>query len=175
MERIGIVFGCFIPLHKGHKHLIEEAIKDNDKVIIAVCGYESDRGKDFIPYSVRLNLMKNKYKDDKNIFVVGVDDKKIELTGKFDNASWKIWADELFYQYSLCPRYSYKVSEFTWYTGELSYVRALSNIYVRDNFKLFGRKKIDISGTKIRENYKNYLNYIDEDFREYLDENIETS
>ena len=36
--KIGIVFGCFIPLHQGHEYLIDCAIKENDKIIIGVCG-----------------------------------------------------------------------------------------------------------------------------------------
>ena len=74
MEKIGIVFGCFIPLHKGHKRLINDAVRENDTVIIAVCGYDDDRGRDFIPFSDRYELMCEKYKDDDKIRVVKVDD-----------------------------------------------------------------------------------------------------
>ncbi len=92
MERIGIVFGCFIPLHDGHKKLINDAFRENDKVIIAVCGYDNDRGRDFIPFSDRYKLMCEKYEDDV-IRVVKVDDHKIGLTGLFDNRSWIKWSD----------------------------------------------------------------------------------
>ena len=56
--KIGIVFGCFIPLHQGHLSLINKAIQENDKVIIGVCGFDDDRGKDFISFKTRIELIK---------------------------------------------------------------------------------------------------------------------
>ncbi|MBP3824563.1 MAG: adenylyltransferase/cytidyltransferase family protein, partial [Butyrivibrio sp.] len=53
MDNIGIVFGCFIPFHKGHESLVKRALDENDRMIIAVCGYQEDRGKDFLPFTVR--------------------------------------------------------------------------------------------------------------------------
>ena len=169
MEKVGIVFGCFIPLHDGHKHLIEEALRENDKIIIAVCGYDSDRGKDFIPFSVRYDLMRIAYEDD-NIFVVKVDDHKIGLTGLFDDTSWRSWGDELFSQVKENYNMHCGNFEFTWYTGELSYVEKLSAIYTKDNFKYFGRQAIKVSGTKIRENYDLYKHRVDDLFRRYIEQ-----
>ena len=62
MDKVGVVFGCFIPLQKGHLSLIDKALK-NDKVIIGVCGYDLDRGKDFIPFKDRIELIKEIFKD----------------------------------------------------------------------------------------------------------------
>ena len=169
MERIGIVFGCFIPLHKGHKHLIEESIKDNDKTIICVCGYENDRGEDFIPFPDRYDLMCRKYENE-DVYVICVDDHKIGLTGLFDTQSWGIWGDEFFSQFY--DKYGLPIdfdkAEVTWYTGELDYVDKLSSIYTEDNFKYFGRNNINISGTQIRNNYSSCKHYVDDDFKEYL-------
>ena len=173
MEKIGIVFGCFIPLHDGHKRLIKDAIRENDKVIIAVCGYDDDRGKDFIPFSDRYELMCKKYEYDNNIYIVKVDDHKIGLTGLFDKRSWIKWGDELF---GACFE-KYGLSDddiqFTWYTGELDYVTKLSEIYKDDNFKYYGRHMLNISGTMIRNNYDAYKNMVDYDFRKYLEKEKE--
>ena len=174
MERIGIVFGCFIPLHDGHKRLIEDAFRENDKVIIAVCGYDDDRGKDFIPFSDRYKLMCEKYGDDR-ISVVKVDDHKIGLTGLFDEESWVKWSGELFNEYFRKYGFFKNKAQITWYTGELSYVTKLSEIFKNDNFKYYGRHMIDISGTKIRHDYDFYKHMVDDDFRRYLEENERTS
>lgn len=172
MERIGIVFGCFIPLHEGHVRLINDAIRENDTVIIAVCGYDDDRGRDFIPFSDRYELMCEKYKDDDKIRVVKVDDHKIGLTGLFDIQSWLIWSTELFNEHA--KKYKPFVDEeaqVTWYTGELRYVTKLSEIYKEDDFKYYGRHRINISGTKIREDYGFYKDVVDDIFRRYLEKN----
>ena len=164
--KIGIVFGCFIPLHQGHLSLINKAIQENDKVIIGVCGFDDDRGKDFIPFKTRIELMKTKYKNNPNIIVVSVDDKKIGLTGKFDIPSWRAWCNELFTNANVDSN----EHTYYWYTGEQSYVDKLKEIYSNHNFCLVNRNKINISGTKIRENPTKYKEYIDKDFYRYLKE-----
>jgi NadR type nicotinamide-nucleotide adenylyltransferase len=172
LEKVGIVFGCFIPLHDGHKRLINDAFRENDEVIIAVCGYDDDRGKDFIPFSDRYKLMCEKYEDDR-IHVVKVDDHKIGLTGLFDNRSWIKWSDELFDMYfEKYDPFEHDV-QFTWYTGELDYVTKLSEIFEDDNFKYYGRHMLNVSGTMIRNNYDAYKNMVDYDFRKYLEKEKE--
>lgn len=57
MQKIGIVFGCFIPMHKGHESLIKRALSENDGMIIGVCGYRADRGRDFLDFEARFKLV----------------------------------------------------------------------------------------------------------------------
>ena len=169
MEKIGVVFGCFIPLHDGHKHLINEALRENDKVIIAVCGYDDDRGKDFIPFSDRYELMLKRYGNYSGVYVVKVDDHAIGLTGLFDHSSWEKWGDEVFIRYFTDYNMSVDFStECTWYTGELDYVEKLSAIYKEDNFKYYSRQRIKVSSTDIRNNYEKYKHMVDDSFREYI-------
>lgn len=164
MDKVGIVFGCFIPLHKGHLSLIEKALK-NDRVIIGVCGYDLDRGKDFIPFKDRVELIKEIFKD-LTVDVVSVDDHKIGLTGKFDLESWKIWCNELFKNADLDPL----ENEITWYLGEQSYLEMLKKIYPKHTFELVERAVIPVSGTMIRENPKENIEEIHPVFMEYLKE-----
>ena len=164
MDKVGIVFGCFIPLHKGHLSLIDKAL-ENDKVIIGVCGYDLDRGKDFIPFKDRIELIKEIFKD-LTIDVVSVDDHKIGLTGKFDLESWKIWCNELFKNADLNPL----ENEITWYLGEQSYLKMLKKIYPKHTFKLVERTVIPVSGTMIRENPKENIKEIHPVFIKYLKE-----
>lgn len=157
----GIMFGCFIPLHSGHMSLIKQAISENDRVIIGVCGSDFDRGKDFIPFFKRIELMEQIYPQ---CIVVPVDDKKIGMDGSFSLYNWRVWCDELFTQAKVDP----KKHNFTWYTGEPSYVEKLSQIYPLHHFKLADRSNLQISGTMIRKNPKKYEGYINDIFCKYL-------
>jgi len=162
LDKVGIVFGCFIPLHKGHLSLVDKALK-NDKVIIGVCGYDLDRGKDFIPFKDRVELIKEIFND---LTVVSVDDHKIGLTGKFDLESWKVWCNELFKNADLDPL----ENEIAWYLGEQSYLEMLKTIYPKHTFELVERAVIPVSGTMIRENPKENIKEIHPVFIEYLKE-----
>ena len=100
VDNIGIVFGCFIPFHKGHESLVERALKENDRMIIAVCGYQEDRGKDFLPFTVRYKLVKEMFREDRRVTVALIDDKKIGLDVAMEalRDGWrkrKFTADEL--------------------------------------------------------------------------------
>ena len=53
-------------------------MKMTQETIIAVCGYENDTGKDFIPFETRVELMKQKYIDDRNVIVVAIDHSKLK-------------------------------------------------------------------------------------------------
>lgn len=163
--KIGIVFGCFIPLHTGHMELIKRALTENDQVIIAVCGKDTDRGKDFIPFRDRINLIKRIYFF--SIFhIVAIDDEKIGMDGTFTRANWVIWSNELFTQAGFEPSSSY--IEYTWYTGEPSYREKLGSIYPNHKIVIIDRAENTISGTKIRENPTKYKDSIHPRFVEYL-------
>jgi cytidyltransferase-like protein len=163
---VGIIFGCFIPLHIGHLSLIYKAAKMNDKVIIAVCGSDNDRGKDFIPFRDRIKLVKKVFAGLDNIIVVAVDDEKLKLDGTFTLDNWRKWSEELFDNAGICA-YDYQY-EFTWYTGELSYVEKLKELFNFHNFFLASRRINDISGTEIRHCWERYSGKIDVDFWNYL-------
>lgn len=164
--RIGIAFGCFIPLHVGHKAMIERAIKENDKVIIGVCGYDKDRGKNFVPFRDRLKLIKKIYKDQ---IVVAIDDTKLGLDGTFTLHNWELWATELFTQ---ADKYLPKTEDYqyTWYTGEVEYAYDLNRLYPTHEFTVIDRNRLPISGTIIREHWREYTEFIDPVYLKYLNE-----
>ena len=161
---IGIVFGCYIPLHDGHMTLINRALDECDKVIIGVCGYADDRGKDFIPFKDRVKLMKKKFKNNPKVIISVVDDKKIGLTGKFDLDAWKIWSTEFFNQAHIDPNCG---EVFVWYMGERDYANKLKQIFTkRHSFVVV--KRNNISGTKIRNKIYKYGQFVDDLFIDYL-------
>jgi len=167
--KVGIVFGCFIPLHSGHMSLMNRSFKENDKTIIGVCGKDSDRGKDFIPFQKRLELMQRKYQNEKTD-VVPIDDEKLQLDGTFTKENWIKWGHELFKNAHMNPLD--ENNQFTWYTGEPQYKEKLSDIYKTHKITLVDRNENTISGTKIRNNVDAYKNEIAPEFLKYINERI---
>ena len=163
MAKVGIVFGCFIPMHTGHLKMIDRSITENDVTILGVCGYDDDRGKDFLSFQERQDIIRRKTFWCRSIALSVVDDRKIGLTGKFDKESWELWSNE-FFRYAGADPYSN--NEFTWYTGEQRYIDVISQIFPKHKFVLLERD--GVSGTAIRENPQEHLDEIDPDFRRYL-------
>lgn len=163
--KVGIVFGCFIPLHHGHMKLVSRSRVENDVTIIAVCGKDADRGKDFIPFKDRIKLVRIIYPTDM-FRVVVLDDDKLGMDGSFSRDNWVKWSEELFRQATLDP--NDPDNEITWYTGEPSYQEKLSSIYPNHKFTVIDRSENTISGTQIRENPRKYWDQIELTFRIYL-------
>ena len=164
MENIGIVFGCFIPFHRGHESLVKRALEENDRMIIAVCGYQEDRGKDFLPFTMRYKLVKEMFRDNPRVVVGLIDDKKIGLDGTFTHENWVAWGNELFSSAGIDPTSAH----FNWYTGEPSYVEKLGVIYPDHTFNLVDRQIVKTSGTEIRNNPMVHADDISNVFKEYL-------
>ena len=163
--RIGITFGCFIPLHTGHIWMINKALTENDMVIIGVCGYDNDRGKDFIPFCDRYELMSQIYGSDPRIKIALIDDKKLGLDGTFTFENWRIWCNELFQNANIDPDSN---NEFIWHSGEKSYLSKISTFYPKHKFELLDRSNIAVSGTSIRNDPEQNKIFIHPTFREYL-------
>lgn len=164
---IGVVFGCFIPLHSGHLALIDRAFRDNECLIIAVCGKDGDRGKDFIPFRDRIRLVQNKFACNPRVKVVTVDDEKIGMDGTFTLHNWEVWCKELFDNAGIeNPDLSFY--DITWYTGEQSYIEKLRVVHPKHTFVWMDRSLNTVSGTKIREDVNMYRDQIDPEFQNYL-------
>lgn len=163
---IGITFGCFIPLHKGHLSMINKSLKENDLTIIGVCGFDDDRGKNFIPFQKRYQLMKMLYERNEKVKIVLIDDKKLGLDGTFTLDNWRWWCTELFVNAGINPYV--KTNNITWYSGESNYLSKIRSLYSKHHFELLNRENIEISGTKIRNNPKKYEDMIHPLFRKFL-------
>lgn len=162
---IGITFGCYIPMHTGHSSLIYKALSENDEVIIGVCGFDNDRGKDFIPFRTRYELVKQEFKNFQRVKIVLIDDSKLFLDGTFTLENWKVWCKELFDQANVDPTKKCK-----WYMGEQSYADKIRQLYPNHEFYIANRKDIPISGTMIRKNPLKYRHLLSPIFFEYCKE-----
>lgn len=164
-KKVGICFGCFIPLHAGHIKMIYQAIDENDEVILAVTGHDFDRGKDFVPFLRRVDIIHTVFSRN-YCNVVRVDDKAIGLTGTFSSEAWLKWCNELFNQAKADPNDA--EIEYTWYMGEQDYIDKIQAHYPDHKFVKLDRDMIAISGTEIRENPKKYEDQIHWSFVNYL-------
>ena len=87
-EKIGLYIGRFQPFHKGHKSVVETALKQCDKLVIAVGSSQEERTKRN-PFSYKEReqmILRSFYADDfyKRIIIVPVPDR----TEYNDDASW---------------------------------------------------------------------------------------
>lgn len=165
---IGIVFGCYIPLHTGHMKLIDTVIRENDMTIIGVTGHDMDRGRDFVPFLRRVRLMQEIYGSHPSVCLSEVDDKKLGLTGTFSTDAWRLWCDELF---SNAKHDLNLAHNYTWYTGEQRYIDRISEIYPWHNFRLADRTEVPLSGTAIRNDPVKYKNDIHPVYIRYMQQN----
>ena len=167
--KVGIFFGCFIPLHCGHESLIRKALEENDHLILGLCGYDGDRGDGYIPFKDRISLMTEIYGGRDDITLSIVDDKKIGLTGTFSVDAWRTWCKELFGNsgYNPCD----PSVEYTWYSGDESYLEKICQLYPLHRFVHIPRNIIPLSGTIIRRNSTYHQNDMHLLFQDYLRRN----
>lgn len=165
--RIGICFGCFIPLHRGHMAMIEQARAENDRIVIGVTGHDMDRGYDTVPFLRRVRLMERLYAIPGKATVAEVDDRAIGLTGTFSEEAWKTWCDELFYRAGLDPKDP--ENKYAWYSGEAGYIEKIRASFPWHGFVRLDRSAIPVSGTAIREDPLAHADEIHPAFLEYME------
>ena len=149
---IGIIFDSFAPFCKDQQLIIDKSL-ECDEVIIAVCGSDEDKYKDFIPFKKRVSLMKKRYENNPRFTVVAIDETKNNLE------------TDIFTKAKINPNCGVT---FVWYLTEKKYVKKLSKIYTSHHSFLYIESKTDFE-SKIRKNFRVYKDKIDPVFYEYLD------
>lgn len=175
---IGICFGGYCPLHKGHLDVIMKSKKLNDMTYVVVCGYDGDPRGDSVglPLIKRYRIIKN-FLDDETLKVIYINDTELGLDESMSPENWKIWttavADKCgiaFMHYNWGVEVSGNV---TWYVAEEFYKERLEqNCAFPCTVSLEDRTLNPVSGTKCRENPIKYWNDIAMPFRPYFSHNI---
>jgi len=141
--KTGLTLGKYSPLHKGHQYLIEKAISEMDHVIIVI--YNSPETTN-IPLEIRANWIRKIYP---NIEVIEAWDGPTEIGNSpeikqtHETYLLKILGDK-------------RISAF--YSSEF-YGEHISRALDAKN-RLIDRKKVNISGTKFRNNPYNFKSFV---------------
>ena len=166
---IGICFGGYCPLHKGHMDLIMKSKKTNDKTFVVVCGYDQEPRGLSIGLSLlkRYRLIKN-FLEDELVKVIYIDDTELGLDESMCPNNWLIWTQAVADKCNLL-----KMDNITWYVAEDFYKERLEHYCAFDcSVDMTDRNINPISGTKCRENPLKYWNEIMLPFRSYFSHNI---
>ena len=164
-KKVGIVFGCYAPMHQGHLDVVFKAKKECEAgVIIIVCGSDEDRGVNYnMPLVKRYEYIKEFFKDDELVDVYMIDETHLNIE-PYPNG-WDKWLTYFNSIYS-----SYDIPERVWYVGEKDYVIQLEK---RNEKAIYiDRSKNEISATSIRSNPYKYWNKIVPTFRKVFSHNI---
>lgn len=141
---LGVVVGKFYPFHAGHKYLIETASSQCAKLVIIIPYHQDDD----IPGLLRTSWIKATFPEEKYI-IIPVDQDAENLP----DTSSQAWAE---YTVKLLGRAPDVVFTSELYGNEWSRLMGSQRILVD-----LERKIIPISGTLIRSNPLEYLQYLD--------------
>lgn len=145
-KKIGLVLGKFAPFHKGHQFLVETALKEVDKLFLVIYGCPETTK---IPLSVRANWIRKLYP-------------QVEIIKAWDGPTETGYTKEIKKKqedYILKLLNGKRITHFFSsepYGGHMSIALNSKNCVVD-----IKRKKIKISGTKIRKNPSKHKKYLD--------------
>lgn len=148
-----LVLGKFLPLHKGHVHLLETARKNSDHLTIVVCSLSSEP----IDGKLRLNWVKQAFPKAR---VVHLDDDTMPQEPKDHPDFWNIWKNKLigFHPEPLdlvftSEEYGYKLAEV---------------LGAKHHLVDIDRVTFPVSGTKVRNNPIKHWELIPEHVRSFF-------
>lgn len=163
---IGVVFGCFCPMHQGHLDIINRAKKENDRCVVICCGYDNDRGSGFLELDLRYRLVKALFANDSLVDVLKINDTEIGIDKNWSVENWRPWLNEVHKQLTMIGLGDKKIKI---YVSEANYKEELDGF---DEDVILCNRDRNISGTMIRENPLKYWNYIAHTFRRVFSHNI---
>lgn len=166
---IGVCFGGYCPLHRGHLDLIMESKKKNDLTHVIVCGYDGDpRGQlEGLSLIKKYRIVKN-YLEDELVKVTYINDTELGLDESMCPDNWRVWTHEL--------RIKTNIKQddvVTFYVGEPFYKECLEKYCdFPCRVEIRNRTYNPVSGTQCRENPLKYWEIITTPFRAYFSHNI---
>ena len=142
--KTGLILGKFVPLHKGHEHLLQEAINQVDLLFVAIYNRPDITN---IPAFIRANWIKSKFPDVQivicqNPHQFGPEHSKLHVK----------YIEKVFGKANITHLFS----------GETDHREAIAKSFGADLI-IIPRTEIPVSGTEIRSNPKKYKNYLDLD------------
>lgn len=172
---VGVVLGCFAPLHKGHLDLIYKAKKEClGGVIVCCCGSDYDRGYPAMPLEKRYQMVREFFDEDPLVAVYALSDNEMGIAGYTDK--WDEWLEGFASRVVAAnagPEYGtldFVREHITFYVGEKEYYDHLTRRGVKSF--LADRKINPISATMIRSNPIKYWDYIAWTYHRIFSHNI---
>ena len=174
----GIIFGKFIPFHKGHMNFIKKALELVDKLYVVIC-FEKDRDDDLIKKSTlpkyisesdRYNFIFNEFKNEPRIEILTLREEGISY---YPNG-WKDWANRVTSMLKANNVYINSV-----FTNEIQDKENYLNYFTdREVFSQEldvhlidkERMQVNVSATKIRNNYNKFKKYLTDYELKYLED-----
>ena len=161
MKKVGIVFGTFAPMHRGHIDLIIKAKRICDKVKVVVSGREGDRGDQIgLSLQKRFRYIREVFNDDSLVEVSKLDE--VNMPSMPDG--WDVWLDELFKASN-----TNKDDNLLFFVNEDEYVEELQ----KRGFKTQSEERnFGISASLIRDNPFKYWKYITQPFKRHFTKKV---
>lgn len=169
--KIGICFGGYCPMHRGHLDGIMRAKKENDKVFVIVCGYNNEprAGNINMTLKERTAIVRKIFRNDEIISVLTINDSDLGIDESMSRENWLVWQNKV--AELLYDTIKYK-DEITWYVAEPFYKEMLEKYNIlKANVTLID-KVVPVSGTVIRDTPLKYWKYIVKEYRNNLCKNI---
>ena len=158
-----MVIGKFMPLHKGHKKLIDFARCNARTTIVLVLGHKNE----YIPLSLRKKWMDEEYKDIPNMFIYDVeyDENELNSSSESDKQSSIEWSEYLMYYIHL---HGIDVI-----VGSEKYVQYMAE-YLGIDYIIYDeeRKNINISATEIKKDVIKNWDYLTPAAKRYFAHHI---
>ena len=161
MRKVGIVFGTFAPMHRGHIDLIIKAKRICDSVKVIVSGREGDRGDNIgLSLQKRFRYIREVFNDDSLVEVSKLDEANMPLMPE----GWDVWLDELFNVSN-----TNKDDDLLFFVNEDEYVEELQ----KRGFKTQSEERnFGISASLIRENPFQYWRFIAQPFKRHFTKKV---
>ena len=155
MYKSAYVLGKFLPFTKGHKFLVDTALKNSEKVILLVCSLKSES----IPGEIRFNWTKEIYKDEPRINIIHCTEELPQYPEEHPNF-WNIWID-------VAKRYCPSDIDVI-FTSELYGDPYSKHLGIKHHLVDLERKIVPISGTKARTNPFENWDYLPDEVKPYF-------
>ena len=174
----GIIFGKFIPFHKGHMNFIKKALELVDKLYVVIC-FEKDRDDDLIKKSTlpkyisesdRYNFIFNEFKNEPRIEILTLREEGISY---YPNG-WKDWANRVtsmlkannvYINSIFTNEIQDKENYLNYFTDREVFSQEL-DVHLIDK----ERMQVNVSATKIRNNYNKFKKYLTDYELNYLED-----
>ena len=169
--KIGICFGGYCPMHRGHLDAIMRAKKENEKVYVIVCGYDNEEraGNINMTLKERTAIVRKIFRNDEIIKVLTINDTDLGIDESMSKENWIIWQNKVAELLYSTLKYS---DEIMWYVAEPYYKEMLETYNILKAKVTLIDKVVPVSGTLIRENPLKYWKYIVKEYRNNLCKNI---